>query len=183
MGRSKEATMTYCVLIHGTFSLRRWARDPNGSMRTAIAARIPTARFEPFEWSGWHSQSARNRAAKRLRVLLADLKRSHQNIVVIGHSHGGNVGLQAIQDFGCPSDDTFTLITLATPFLYARSASETRNMRALIAGALVLIFLTSVSIVFTRMEFWALSTIATIAMAVIAFAGAVLTSQSWLPLI
>jgi PGAP1-like protein len=175
--------MIYCVLIHGTFSLRRWARDPNGPMRTAIAARIPTARFEPFEWNGWHSQSARNRAAKRLRALLADLKRNHQKIVVIGHSHGGNVGLQAIQDFGYPTDDSLTLITLATPFLYARSASETRNLRAVVAGALALVFLTSVGIISIRMDFWALSTIATFAMAVVAFAGAVVTSQSWLPLI
>jgi pimeloyl-ACP methyl ester carboxylesterase len=97
--RFRATQMTYCVLIHGTFSMRRWARDPNGPIRNAIRARVPTAQFEPFEWSGWHSQGARSRAAEELKARLGELRRQHEKIVVVGHSHGGNVALQAAQAF------------------------------------------------------------------------------------
>ena len=173
--------MTYCVLVHGTFSMRRWARDLNGPIRQAIKACVPAVQFEPFEWSGWHSQGARSRAAAELSARLGELCRQHEKVIVVGHSHGGNVALQAIQDLGCSPARSLSLVTLATPFLHARASNDQRNLRAVAAGAVALAFLAAIGAIFTRMNFWELFTIATVALAVGLFAVAVLTSHDWVP--
>jgi|SRR5215831_2545657 len=176
---SKE-TPICCVLVHGTFSQGLWTGNPNTAIRKAIKARIPSTHFEAFKWSGCHSQAARSRAADELKSRLSNLSQNYEKIAVIGHSHGGNVGLQAIQALGRPS---VALVTLATPFLYALPVNEARNLRAVIAGFPAVSFLAAILAIFMRMEFWELSTVPVFGIAVGLFVGAILTSNRWIPMV
>ncbi len=109
------------TLVHGT----TWFRDagwtqPDSSFRRTLQASLPGARIERFQWSGKNSARARVRAAEELRVRLREHinRYSGARHYVIGHSHGGNVALYALQDEGIASKMS-GVIALSTPFLWA----------------------------------------------------------------
>jgi hypothetical protein len=64
-------------------------------------------------WSGKNSVFARQKAAVRLEDILS--KRGDQLTLVVAHSHGGNVALNAISKLNDPTN--VYLCTMATPFL------------------------------------------------------------------
>ncbi|MCG6203722.1 hypothetical protein LPW26_03655 [Rhodopseudomonas sp. HC1] len=70
--------------------------------------------IEPFNWSGSNSIFAREEAAKNLAAKLDEIPADHLSFVV-GHSHGGNVGLLAISR--TEQSGRHYLATVATPFL------------------------------------------------------------------
>ena len=49
-----------------------------------------------FDWSGINSRDARSAAAKSLTKLIRETYVAGQPIVIVGHSHGGNVGIEAL---------------------------------------------------------------------------------------
>ena len=86
------------VLVHGTWAKNAgWARD-GSSLRIALSQSFrDAATFEIFQWSGRNSFGARARAAKDLRLLLTQgLAANSEPIVVIAHSHGGNIAYEAL---------------------------------------------------------------------------------------
>ncbi len=66
-----------------------------------------------FQWSGENKISARTDAAQRLAQMQADIKKQDPsaNFIVVTHSHGGNVALEATS-YGAEYN---TLVTLALP--------------------------------------------------------------------
>jgi pimeloyl-ACP methyl ester carboxylesterase len=169
-----------CVLVHGTrllFSFGgRWIDDPDSAMRRAIKTSTRCVDFESFRWSGSHNQAARRRAAEGLRARLTCLRARYDKVVVIGHSHGGNVGLQAVQAL---PDDAVSLITLATPFFYVRPVSVEQNVRTIMGSVVTIIFMLAVAAIFIKMPFDSYVTILTFGAAVALFVVAVLTSRRW----
>jgi hypothetical protein len=127
------------TLVHGT-----WGRgfipgdfDPCRSWRTYLPFKWfvrsprapwfhPTAPFHrklqtlarcevrSFSWCGSNSVFARSRAAKALKRLL-ESDPANTRHVIVAHSHGGNVALQALNKIGKTSD--IRVVTLATPFI------------------------------------------------------------------
>src|SRR5262249_53387701 len=114
------------VIVHGTWgrgifprlssflramSLRkpmpRWF-EAESAFRTDLSSLMTsfgiTAETISFEWSGSNSVFARQRAAESLRELLLS-RGQGRPIVIIAHSHGGNVALQAV-DQGYSHPDT-----------------------------------------------------------------------------
>jgi hypothetical protein len=127
------------TLIHGTFAGNAsWMRS-RSLFRAQLRTEIPDPIvFKVFKWGYFNnSPRARSRATsdlqKRLkRTLLAHPDAIH---VVIGHSHGGNVALQALKD-PILSARIAAVVCLATPFIAARP----RNLRFAL-GALCFLIL------------------------------------------
>jgi hypothetical protein len=76
-----------------------------------------------FLWDGANSIASRNKAATSLATQLEELAIEHPNdpILIVAHSHGGNVALRAAHIAGKPSIENLRVITLATPFLQIRT--------------------------------------------------------------
>jgi hypothetical protein len=118
------------TLVHGTwargfFSYRRsherWF-EPGACFSRQLAAELRDkhgidATFRRSLWSGANSLEERALAARRLAARLAaqGLQGAGRRRIVIGHSHGGNVALKAIEALEAPS--RVELISLATPFI------------------------------------------------------------------
>jgi hypothetical protein len=77
-----------------------------------------TLEFKAFEWSGNNSILDRAEAAKKLAKKLSDeLQSEDAFLIIIGHSHGGNVAVKAAESLG--RIDRQLLVTMGTPFLRA----------------------------------------------------------------
>lgn len=76
-----------------------------------------------FLWDGANSIVSRNKAAAGLARELERLAIQHPNdpIVIVAHSHGGNVALRAAHIAGKPSIENLRVITITTPFLQIRT--------------------------------------------------------------
>jgi hypothetical protein len=135
---------TVVTLVHGTFARNaEWTKQ--GSLLTD---RLDAAGYEVvrFPWSGRNSFHARRQAATELSRHLFSVNEDNPGVkqIVISHSHGGNVALQAVHDVEA-SVDAFTggrieLISLATPYIYAtrRKTPLTLLIVAAWVGILVL---------------------------------------------
>ena len=122
------------VLVHGT-KPRLFGRDlmapPTWTKRDSPFRNILAGAlgeeplFVEFDWSGANTHAARLAAAGRLADLLRQLRREHRaaRLVLIAHSHGGNVALYAMRQVA-PADGAARhpvdgLVCLGTPFLRA----------------------------------------------------------------
>ena len=140
---------TTVTLVHGTFATGApWTQD-NSALRQALSDALgPSTTFNPFSWSGENSFIGRAEAVEHLR---SDLKRSMGRAdggrhIVIGHSHGGNVVLKALED-STISEHVEAVVCMSTPFIVARPREfgdhskfilgMAKVMWCLVAGALV----------------------------------------------
>jgi hypothetical protein len=89
--------MTLCILIHGTFARNApWTRE-GSEFRRALANHFAgdpeSLRFETLQWSGRNTRSSRIAAAGELSKLVARFYTTNadEDIVLIGHSHGGGI--------------------------------------------------------------------------------------------
>ena len=90
------------VLVHGTFADHTTWKNPDG-IRTAIKNLFNDDGFfdAPFEWDGGDNKESRTVAAKNLISYIKDqinngLLKDDEPITLIGHSHGGNVIIEAV---------------------------------------------------------------------------------------
>lgn len=82
------------ILIHGTWaSQASWYRQ-GGNFHSALKEAIPHTSIISFAWSGKFERNERLEAGKRLATLIDKIP-AHHDIIVIGHSHGGNIALIA----------------------------------------------------------------------------------------
>lgn len=172
-----------CVLVHGWRLLPwtggEWTR-PASRLRTSIERRVPGVSFHPFEWSGSHRQAPRHQAAEQLKSRLSTLSHQYDKVFVIGHSHGGNVALQAVQLLG---SSPIAIATMATPFLKTRIADARQNLRVVFATCLALFFLLGIGYILIRGDFREIATIIQVVVLFTLFAAAILTSGSWFPIL
>lgn len=134
---SNEQTV---ILIHGTFAQNtggpgepKWWQTESKfvkEMRHNLAVFSPQIKFgfREFRWSGANSEKERQGAAKKLRIQLQMLKADGQCIHLVGHSHGGSIIWNALQDEINAEHDLSHIAswtTIGTPFLHfgARSIS------------------------------------------------------------
>lgn len=107
------------VLVHGTFAQAAEWTQPGSPLRESIQQASPLeVHFDQFGWNGRNTHEARISEGEKLLERLRDLrsKFADARIVVVAHSHGGNVLLYAGRDdaFASLVDE---VITLATPYL------------------------------------------------------------------
>lgn len=84
--------------IHGTWSNPATWKTPNLiSHATNVAFKDHKMTNQLFQWSGDNSSKARTVAAKNLVGILSNRgESSSEPITLVGHSHGGNVSIEAI---------------------------------------------------------------------------------------
>jgi acetyl esterase/lipase len=122
------------ILIPGTrLTLRKkipttppdWTQ-PNSKLYNALTVKFPRCSIIWLPWSGRHNQVDRHEAAKKLATLIDAYRNDTDRIVLIGHSHGGNIALQAAHQVSLVPIE---LITLNTPFITERHQPEEASAR------------------------------------------------------
>jgi hypothetical protein len=134
------------VLVHGTWARGIWKSkrtdprrprwfEPGSTFCSDLARRLESncvqAKFESIDWSGSNSFNEREKAAQQLAELLRRRHRSDLNtpIVVVGHSHGGNVAIRALDILTEGIGETY-IATLATPFVEVTRTPLADNARS-----------------------------------------------------
>lgn len=116
-----ESEPRHIVLVHGTILVPWLMRGPawigdEHPFRRQLAGMFPRAQVVPFRWRGGNLHADRLRAA---HALAAEIDGRDGPMLLIGHSHGGNVARMALQ-LAQERDAETQLVTLATPFLNVR---------------------------------------------------------------
>lgn len=110
--------MDHFILVHGTFATGAPWTQPNSKLVASLRESFPEALIHRFEWSGSNSHQARRRAGDELSGFIQTEVFANGNVVIIAHSHGGNVALRAMSGQQVAAR-VHGLITLATPFIRA----------------------------------------------------------------
>ena len=119
---SDIAVQWVVVCVHGTWDTRAlWTRNKSPFFHY-IQSRFSGVCFNRLVWSGENSCLARLKAADRLEKRLHHLRRAYPTakLIVIAHSHGGNIALYA-----CRRHDVDKIvdgvICIGTPFISAQA--------------------------------------------------------------
>ena len=114
-----EAFVDYAIItVHGTWPAARWY-ELGSPFLTLLQASLEeksiTSTVHSFRWSGKNSLLERAKARAALVDFVAEVQSSRPDgrVVLISHSHGGNISLGAAQD---PSITVAAICTMATPF-------------------------------------------------------------------
>lgn len=129
----------HAILVHGTFAADATWPDHPSPFAQAMATLDPAGvRLSRFNWSGGNTHRARVEGADALRaVLRAQVEDAPGvSILLVGHSHGGNVCLAAAD--AIPDANAAGVVTLATPFFHVRKRS-TFALHTLFAALLVFV--------------------------------------------
>ena len=123
----------FVTLVHGTYAQgAEWVRS--GPLCTKLAAK--GVKTLPFDWTGENSIEDRHLArvalTEHLRTVNAFCPEAKQ--IIVAHSHGGNIALQAANAIGRNSN-LVGVVTLATPFFQARARSISEDTSRTIQNA------------------------------------------------
>ena len=116
---------TIVILVHGTWATNAdWCKQDLEFCKLLQAGQDRQLTIKGFQWSGWNTHRARIRAGQELADKIIQASREHPTakIVLIGHSHGGNVIRYALRYRGAASH-VDSVITLATPFIHCEPRS------------------------------------------------------------
>src|SRR5437762_9800343 len=102
------------IIVHGTWGLETTWYMPGGDFFDAleISAKEHNATVVPFSWTGKNNIQARQKAAQNVAKLIETYDKATE-IIVIAHSHGGNVAI--IASHLLQKNKIFCLYTLGTP--------------------------------------------------------------------
>ncbi len=110
------------IFVHGTW-VDWWALSSDKFFENSLRDTFREkgggeVEFRVLDWSGNNSMSARAKAATKLREMLSKFlsKSDSERVLVIAHSHGGNVALQA--SIGLNTNKSIGLFCIATPFVF-----------------------------------------------------------------
>jgi|GEM_PF-1177866 len=126
------------VLVHGTWSSHKtWEHQSDIKAATNNLFNDGVLFKEPFDWSGDNTKEARTEGALKLigyiqsRILSGELK-DNDPITFIGHSHGGNVCIEAVNMMSEMSEfkgRQINLLTINTPVRDDYQLSERAQQR------------------------------------------------------
>lgn len=124
------------TLVHGTFdSNARWTLANSAVCSALVHACGPKLIIQSFTWSGKNDHRHRILAARQLSDKLAEssstFPKSKQ--IVIAHSHGGNIAVDAVQFMSEKYRRSIArIITISTPFLLLRERKNLSDVPALL---------------------------------------------------
>lgn len=117
----------HVVTVHGTFSGRR--NIPNAAeadqeffseksaFAEALKADLEIRRWHEYEWGGANLESDRRRASRKFGRFMKGLNLGpDEEVLVLAHSHGGNVALDGLRN--APIQNRISLYTFGTPFIW-----------------------------------------------------------------
>jgi len=111
----------HVFVVHGTFAQEQdWYQWGGDFYTTFLAQSGPNVKVHPFRWSGRCSHLHRVMAARELASFIRLLCNPHDTITLIGHSHGGNVCIMAVNELVKHYPDYYikTIFSLGTPISY-----------------------------------------------------------------
>ena len=123
------------IPVHGTWSSPDTWKDLDGIKSATNNLFGDNTLGKPFQWSGGNYAVMRTEAAKDLVQFVKDQligKDSSEPITLVGHSHGGNVCIEAINmmmDMDEFKGRTFNLLTINTPVRKDYQLSENAQKR------------------------------------------------------
>lgn len=130
---------TYVVtLVHGTWAANSdWTQENSRLSRKLCEELDGYVLIKRFLWTGKNSYRARHEAGEELRRFLTGLMQDYpvSRHIVMGHSHGGNVTLYALNDALVGGRIT-GVVCLATPFLICTPKNVAFHIAILFNGAL-----------------------------------------------
>lgn len=90
---------TVFITVHGTWGASESWYVPGGDFFDSLenSAQCYDGTVVPFRWSGKNHPDERKKAAHHLAKLIQTYDETNTSIVLITHSHGGNVGILASQ--------------------------------------------------------------------------------------
>ena len=145
-GRTTGEPARIVVLVHGTFAPNADWTEPGSTLVKAIRAAEPAddTLFVRFGWPGSiggyqnNTNFIRYGAGQKLGELLWQLRKQHPRagIVVIAHSHGGNVALYAARH----APHLAGVVLMGTPFISVSPRDLTGDL-ALRASVSLLVFM------------------------------------------
>jgi hypothetical protein len=90
------------------------------TLRRELASRgFPDAEIVPHHWSGANSDADRLAAARGLAKSIAQLAKTGRPLAVLGHSHGGNIVMEALAH-GTARRRLHSVVSFGTPFFTRR---------------------------------------------------------------
>jgi hypothetical protein len=106
-------------LVHGTFADQDAWFGADSAFAERLRSCLPGALLWPFLWNGRNSQGARSLAAKEFvqRIKIAQLIFPEVPQFAVGHSHGGNILLYAVNRSKEAAAALQGIVCVATPFL------------------------------------------------------------------
>lgn len=142
------------VAIHGTFARRADWISANSAMHNHIARALEeyaSVAWFDFRWSGANSSRRREVAAAELTIEIEIIRKANpaSQLVLIGHSHGGNVAMLAAKAFSQEGGRSVSgVIAMSTPFVKVRRLSYERQKEIAEVGEIALMSPMSYLIVF-----------------------------------
>ena len=133
-----DQTKTCAItLIHGTFAKNApWTLEGSQLRSTVGQAAGPRAVFFAFPWSGRNTDKARTSASDELASHLQWVSLNYPDVrqILVAHSHGGNVAVQALKKAASRGLRTnqISVVTLNTPFIHAIPRDIGRPLKGLI---------------------------------------------------
>ncbi len=118
-GDGKPAHITY--IVHGTFGKNQDWHQSHGDFYREYCKHAPkNAEIYSFVWSGGCNHKHRLKAARLLAAYIKLTCRPTDFITLIGHSHGGNVCIMAVNELvrRFPDYSIDHLFSLGTPISY-----------------------------------------------------------------
>ncbi len=110
------------IFIHGTVLPGKNTNPFSEGYMKQVATDLGDNSYTNFSWSGTSSEKARTEAARNLESLVRNYEFSEgEQLNIVGHSHGGNVSIEAINTnrmlrnvdnlvlLGAPNRDDYTL--------------------------------------------------------------------------
>lgn len=128
MGAEEQFEGTVAILVHGTWATEaEWCKPDSDFCRTLQTAFAGPLKFVPFGWSGWNLHRARIAAGNELAAHIDRVSNEfpRAKIVVVGHSHGGNVIRYALRQ-ETTAERVSGVVTLATPFIHVDPRPPTK---------------------------------------------------------
>jgi hypothetical protein len=108
------------IFVHGTWAPKSMWTQPGSSIRTYLETRFPNVDIMDFVWTGDNSHKKRMEAFWQLTGAIAaqTLTGYKPARFIIAHSHGGNLLLGVLRNFGDIAADLVAgVITFSTPFI------------------------------------------------------------------
>lgn len=119
------------LLIHGTFSSPQTPFFTE--LRSALTTAFPSAQIESPPWSG--GNNLESRYAAELQLLRSLRQKRGKRVLVIAHSHGGNIAYRALTRLSNRrSPIVLGLCTIGTPFIEMTAAERPMDDVTLVAG-------------------------------------------------
>ena len=122
-GRSRFTT--HLFVIHGTYAgNEKWTQELNDKVTFASEAKRGLGgdvKIHPFVWSAKNTHASRMKAARNLAAQVDRHTKRGERILMVGHSHGGNV---AMQSAAFSERDVEMVICLSTPHMYLVMSNE-----------------------------------------------------------